>query len=91
MLSKILHYIILSCNQATLLIEKKLHQSLSPSEERKLKIHLFTCKSCRKYHHKAYFLKKALQNLQQQDEKKSIFNSVDYERIKREIKEKIKK
>ena len=51
-----LHFWVLSCDKATLLMEKELRSSLSPLERLQLRIHLSLCKNCTCYHQKAQFL-----------------------------------
>lgn len=48
-LNKMMHYLMLSCHQATLLMTKNEYQKLSLTENMQLKMHLMGCKFCRAF------------------------------------------
>ena len=56
MKKRILHFFVLSCEQATLLMEKELKGSLSLLERIQLKVHLLICPYCTCYREKLRFL-----------------------------------
>jgi hypothetical protein len=68
---------MISCKNATLLIEKKLATKLSVKERLHLKLHLFLCKACADYGIQSAWIDKVLKNLHTHDqltveEKKSM-------------------
>ena len=68
---------MISCKNATLLIEKKLATKLSVKERLRLKLHLFLCKACADYGIQSAWIDKVLKNLHTHDqlsveEKKSM-------------------
>ncbi len=53
---RIIHFFVLSCEKATLLMEKELQGSLSLLERMQLMIHLSICQDCTSYRLKSHFL-----------------------------------
>ena len=86
MLKKFIHFFILSCKRTTFLIEKQLHTSLSPLEKLQLRTHLYICKNCTSYKHKADFLNQLLT-----DEQTKALNENHFtEKEMNDLKEKFK-
>lgn len=56
LLSKIIHKLFLRCSEATLLLEKRNAQTLSPKENQKLNVHLKICNLCKTYEKKLKIL-----------------------------------
>lgn len=56
MKKKIIHFFVLSCEKATLLMEKEFQGSLSLLERIQLMVHLAICKDCTCYRNKSHFL-----------------------------------
>ena len=56
MKKRIAHFFVLSCEKATLLMEKELQGSLSLLERIQLKVHLSICPDCTCYRVKSRFL-----------------------------------
>ncbi|SIQ61025.1 hypothetical protein SAMN05880574_11814 [Chryseobacterium sp. RU37D] len=56
MLQKFIHIIFLPCSEATLLMEKRNAENISPKENWKLSVHLKICKWCRAYKEKLEIL-----------------------------------
>ncbi len=75
MLKKLIHMIFLPCSEATLLMEKRNAENISPKENRKLNLHLKICKWCRAYKQKLEILDDILKRKLSQDKKAEINNS----------------
>lgn len=56
MLKKFIHILFLPCSEATLLMEKRNANSISPKENWKLSMHLMICKWCKAYEKKLKIL-----------------------------------
>lgn len=69
----IIHFFVLSCSQATLLIEKRMQARLTCVEHFQLKLHLHICKYCRFYEKEALFIDKAIYKLKEQISIDDIF------------------
>lgn len=67
--------IFLPCSEATLLMEKRNAENISPKENRKLNLHLKICKWCRAYKQKLEILDDILKRKLSQDKKAEINNS----------------
>lgn len=61
MLKKLIHIIFLPCSEATMLMEKRNAENISPKENRKLSLHLAICKWCRAYKEKLEKLDRMLE------------------------------
>ena len=86
MLKKFIHFCILPCTKTAFLIEKQLHTSLSPLEKLHLRTHLYICKNCTSYKHKADFLNQLLT-----DEQTKALNENHFtEKEMNDLKEKFK-
>jgi len=72
MLRKIIHIIFLPCSEATLLMEKRNAESISPKENWKLNVHLKICKWCRAYKEKLEILDDILKRKFSQEERNKI-------------------
>ncbi|WP_048509830.1 hypothetical protein [Chryseobacterium sp. FH2] len=75
MLKKLIHIIFLPCSEATLLMEKRNAENISPKENRKLSLHLKICKWCRAYKQKLEILDDILKRKLSQEEKNEINDS----------------
>mgnify|MGYP005897041007 CR=1 FL=1 len=81
-----MHIFVLSCKQATFLIEKRLHVPLSRREKLQLRIHLSICRFCREYDKKAIFLDGIMKKSISKEESRSKFHPDEL----REFKDKLK-
>lgn len=88
--SKILHFFILSCTEATLLMEKKQNGSLSFGQTIRLKSHLAVCKWCRSYSRKSHLLQEALQKIISSDSEKQTGKPLDTQKLTAGIEKKLK-
>lgn len=61
-MKKILHFLMLSCDKATQLIEKKLLFDLSFREKIQLKMHKSICDACTTYEKQSKIIEEALQS-----------------------------
>lgn len=75
MLKKLIHIIFLPCSEATLLMEKRSADNISPNENRQLNLHLKICKWCRAYKKKLEILDDILKNKRFQEENIEINDS----------------
>jgi hypothetical protein len=71
---KLIHIIVLSCRTATRLIEKKLHQPLSPRERLQLSWHKGVCDACTTYEKQVIFLDGVLTRDPQNAPKENVFS-----------------
>ena len=90
MVKRFIHLFTLSCKQATYLIEKRLHTSLSRTERLRLSIHFALCKLCREYDTKAALIDGWLRTRKNPENCDCIFEDEQVERFKAEVKEKMK-
>lgn len=90
MLKDFVHIFVLSCKQATFLIEKKLHAPLSLSERCRLRMHLYLCKLCTAYNKKAIFLDKIMRHEIHKEQCRCQFHSEEVEKFRIKVKEGIK-
>ncbi len=89
MVSKIIHFIIMSCSQATLLVEKQFYNELSWLQKIRLKAHLKMCKCCNSYFSKA----KKIDNILKrsiQDTPAKFFQNNEIEDFKDRLRKNIK-
>lgn len=75
MLKKFIHILFLPCSEATLLMEKRNANSISPKEDWKLSMHLKICKWCRAYKEKLEILDDILKRKLSREEKVEINDS----------------
>ncbi|MFP3594178.1 hypothetical protein [Chryseobacterium sp. SIMBA_038] len=75
MLKKFIHILFLPCSEATLLMEKRNANSISPKEDWKLSMHLKICKWCRAYKEKLEILDDILKRKLSREEKIEINDS----------------
>lgn len=88
MLSKLIHLVFLPCSEATLLMEKRNAETISPKENWKLSLHLKICKWCRAYKQKLEILDDILRRKLSQAEDNKI-NESDIQGFKDEMFEKL--
>ncbi|WP_293711662.1 hypothetical protein [uncultured Parabacteroides sp.] len=86
-----IHIFVLSCKQATFLIEKRLHVPLSRREKLQLGIHLSICRLCREYDKKAAFLNGIMKKILSRKESRSQFHPDELREFKDKLKNKINK
>lgn len=89
-MSKLFHKIFLTCDEATIFIEKEKAGELSLLSRMRLKIHLLVCKWCEAYYHKVQFLDKVLKDIVSSDDdnKQEDKDITDFkERVKKKLKE----
>lgn len=84
-----IHIFVLSCTQATYLIEKRLHTKLSIIQRLQLHIHLSLCSHCCDYNAKAELLDKLTKMSVIDNDSKIIFNTSEIENFKKKIYKKI--
>lgn len=89
-INKALHFFFLSCQEATFLIEKKLHNCLSFKEKIQLKGHLLFCKWCDVYRKKTDFLHQFLKHYLKNEKDENITQHTDIESFKEKLKKKIR-
>lgn len=90
MLSKIIHFLLMPCSEATLYLEKQKAGQISLWQNWRLKGHLIICKWCRAYNKKIELLDSVLKN----KIKASInanFKESEIQDFKNRIKENLKK
>jgi predicted transglutaminase-like cysteine proteinase len=83
-MKKLIHMLLLSCRQATELIEKKLHGQLSWREEVQLKAHKMICEACSRYEQQSSLIEKGIGARQVKELK-----AKDIERLKQAINQKL--
>ncbi|UOU98126.1 hypothetical protein MUU74_16745 [Chryseobacterium daecheongense] len=88
MLSKLIHLVFLPCSEATLLMEKRNAETISPKENWKLSLHLKICKWCRAYKQKLEILDDILRRKLSQAEDNKI-NESDIQGFKNKMFEKL--
>ena len=88
MLSKLIHLVFLPCSEATLLMEKRNAETISPKENWKLSLHLKICKWCRAYQQKLEILDDILRRNLSQAENNKI-NESDLQGFKNKMFEKL--
>lgn len=88
MLSKLIHLVFLPCSEATLLMEKRNAETISPKENWKLSLHLKICKWCRAYQQKLEILDDILRRKLSQAENNKI-NESDLQGFKNKMFEKL--
>ncbi|ROH98004.1 hypothetical protein [Chryseobacterium daecheongense] len=88
MLSKLIHLVFLPCSEATLLMEKRNAETISPKENWKLSLHLKICKWCRAYKQKLEILDDILRRKLSQAEDNKI-NESDIQGFKDKMFEKL--
>ncbi len=86
MRKKIIHFFVLSCKKATLLIEKQLHAPLSPIEKVQLRTHLSLCKNCISYKSKADFINRLLTDEQKKAQDENHFTEQELNELKEKFK-----
>lgn len=84
MLKKLIHIIFLSCSEATMLMEKRNAENISPKENRKLSLHLAICKWCRAYKEKLEMLDRILKR-KLFDEDPVEINEIDIQNVKEKV------
>ncbi len=84
MLKKFINIMFLSCCEATLLMEKRSAEDISPKENFRLSLHIRMCKWCRIYQEKLEILDGILKRKLFQDGKTNI-NQYDIQLLKDKI------
>ncbi|UYW00958.1 hypothetical protein K5I29_10690 [Flavobacterium agricola] len=89
MIQNILHKLFLSCNQATLRMERDTANQLSTLQKIRLKSHLALCKNCKTYHKKVLIMDAQLQkvNLSQNQSTQTELEALK-QKVKKSILEK---
>ncbi|MDP2388087.1 MAG: hypothetical protein Q8M29_17055 [Bacteroidota bacterium] len=92
-MKKLMNLIVLSCQKATLLIEKSHDKPLSFMDKLQLNIHLKICDKCAGYQKQSLIIENALKSNHQSFSNPSDFKLADTSkiRIQKEIEEKLKK
>lgn len=75
MLKRFIHILVLPCSKATLLLEKRNANSISPKENWRLSMHLKICKWCKAYEKKLKILDDILKTKIFQEKNVKINNS----------------
>lgn len=81
---KLIHYFILSCCKATLLMEKKEAKTISSIEKLRLNIHLGICKWCRAYNQKVELIGKMIEKTRGETAVDS-FNELEISQFKQRV------
>lgn len=84
MLRKLIHILFLPCSKATMLMEKRNAQTISPREDWRLSMHLKICKWCRAYEEKLKILDDILKRKLSQKENIEI-NDSDIQGFKNKV------
>lgn len=84
MLKKLIHIIFLPCSEATMLMEKRNAENISPKENRKLSLHLAICKWCRAYKQKLEKLDRMLERKLSNENQVEI-NESDIQYVKEKV------
>lgn len=84
MLKKLIHIIFLPCSEATMLMEKRNAENISPKENRKLSLHLAICKWCRAYKQKLEKLDRILERKLSNENQVEI-NESDIQYVKEKV------
>ena len=82
--TKLIHYLILSCCKATLLMEKKEAKTISSMEKLRLNIHLGICKWCRAYKQKVGLIGKMMEKMPGEMAVES-FNDLEISQFKQKV------
>ncbi|KXH81517.1 hypothetical protein [Chryseobacterium kwangjuense] len=88
MLRKLIHILFLPCSKATMLMEKRNANAISPKEDWQLSMHLKICKWCRAYEEKLKILDDILKRKLSRKEKTEI-NEADIQDFKNKVLEKL--
>lgn len=83
-MKKLIHTLLLSCRQATELIEKKLHDRLSWREQIQLRAHKMICEACSRYEKQSSLIEKGMGTGQVKELK-----AEDIEQLKQSIYQKL--
>ncbi len=84
-MKKLFHFLFLSCDKATELVEKKLLHKLSIKEKLQLKVHMMMCDPCSTYEKQSTIIDEVLSK-----EKSTECSKQDVDRLKKSITEKLK-
>ncbi|MGO4709614.1 hypothetical protein AB4Y90_10965 [Chryseobacterium sp. 2TAF14] len=84
MFKKIIHIFFLPCSKATLLMEKRNADNISPKENWQLSVHIMICKWCKAYEEKLKILDSILKNKWSKEEKNEL-NDVEIQEFKNKI------
>lgn len=63
MLIRMMNFLVLSCKEATELVEKKQIIGLSLKEKTRLKVHLWICSACRSYEKQSRLMDRMLEHM----------------------------
>lgn len=84
MLKKIIHIFFLPCTKATLLMEKRNANNISPKENWQLSMHIMICKWCKSYEEKLKILDSILKKKWFGEEKTDL-NDADIQEFKDKV------
>ena len=82
-MKKLMKKIMLSCDKATELVEKKIHFKLSLKEKVQLAMHLAFCKPCSNYKKQSYIIEKIVPNIRFKEIPKEDLKPLKEEIIKK--------
>lgn len=88
MLNKFIHILFLPCSEATMLVEKRIANTISRKENWKLSVHLKICKRCRTYDEKLKILDDVLKMKLSQHENDNLSRD-NIQRFKEEVVKKL--
>jgi hypothetical protein len=88
-INQLMNRTMLSCEDATCLISKKLHQKLTVKERIKLTLHLWSCKFCSRFERQINYLNRVIRHLKH-DADNGIINFPMTEDIRTQIDEKLR-
>lgn len=86
--TKLIHYFILSCCKATLLMEKKEAKTISSIERFRLNIHLGICKWCKAYNQKVDLIGRMMEKTLGKTSV-DVFNELEISQFKEKVMRKL--
>lgn len=88
-INQLMNRTMLSCDDATCLISKKLHQKLTTRERIKLTLHLWSCKFCARFERQINYLNRVIRHLKR-DADNGVINFPMTEEIRTQIDKKLR-
>ena len=89
MIKRLIHILIMSCKQATLLIEKQNAGEIPFFQKIRLRLHLMICKWCSAYNRKVHAMESMMKKIFTQDAPEK-FSKNELELFKDKLKDKLK-
>lgn len=89
MIKRLIHILVMSCKQATLLIEQQNAGEIPFVQKIRLRVHLTICKWCSAYNRKVHAMESMMKNIFTQDAPEK-FSKSELELFKDKLKDKLK-